>query len=248
MDDPIELIYLNTSSSHISPAYAVKMDFESKVSAHLKHPVLTSRDGLNISVTRGFLTTNSKLIGSIPLPRYIMITSSSLLPGNDTILQLLKQTLTNSITGRGTIIEVDIVSRGVAIASIDKENKWDETLLSTNVTFLHDVLKFQSVYAIWMPVDSQTEAHHKDNDIISQNRFQDNEELRYSLRSVEKYAPWIRHIYIVTNGQIPYWLNLDNPRISVVTHQDIYLNKSHLPTYSSPSIESHLHRIPGLSK
>jgi hypothetical protein len=30
MDDPIELIYLNTSSSHISPAYAVKMDFESK--------------------------------------------------------------------------------------------------------------------------------------------------------------------------------------------------------------------------
>jgi hypothetical protein len=29
--------------------------------------------------------------------------------------------------------------------------------------------------------------------------------------------------------------------------QDIYVNKSHLPTFSSPSIESHLHRIPGLS-
>jgi UDP-N-acetylglucosamine-lysosomal-enzyme len=29
--------------------------------------------------------------------------------------------------------------------------------------------------------------------------------------------------------------------------QDIFVNKSHLPVFSSPSIESHLHRIPGLS-
>lgn len=34
------------------------------------------------------------------------------------------------------------------------------------------------------------------------NRFEDNEELRYSLRSVEKFMPWVRHIYIVTNGQV----------------------------------------------
>ena len=26
-------------------------------------------------------------------------------------------------------------------------------------------------------------------------------------------------MYIVTNGQIPYWLNLDSPRISVITHE-----------------------------
>ena len=30
--------------------------------------------------------------------------------------------------------------------------------------------------------------------------------------------------------------------------QDIFKNTTHLPTYSSPAIESHLHRIPGLSK
>jgi UDP-N-acetylglucosamine-lysosomal-enzyme len=46
----------------------------------------------------------------------------------------------------------------------------------------------------------------------------DNEELRYSLRSIEKYAPWVRHIYLVTNGQVPYWLNMTNPKITVVTH------------------------------
>ena len=31
----------------------------------------------------------------------------------------------------------------------------------------------------------------------------DNQEFRYSLRSIEKYAPWVRHIWVVTNGQIP---------------------------------------------
>lgn len=30
--------------------------------------------------------------------------------------------------------------------------------------------------------------------------------------------------------------------------QEIFRNKSHLPTFSSPAIESHLHLIPGLSK
>eukprot|EP01105_Mastigella_eilhardi_P015897 TRINITY_DN363_c0_g1_i1.p1 TRINITY_DN363_c0_g1~~TRINITY_DN363_c0_g1_i1.p1 ORF type:complete len:715 (-),score=152.10 TRINITY_DN363_c0_g1_i1:452-2596(-) len=85
-------------------------------------------------------------------------------------------------------------------------------------------------------------------DAASASRFVDNEELRFSLRSVEKYAPWVRHIYIITNGQIPYWLDLSNPRISIVTHEDIFVNKSHLPTFSSPSIETHLHRVPGISK
>ena len=56
------------------------------------------------------------------------------------------------------------------------------------------------------------------DDDISASRFEDNEELRYSLRSIERFAPWVRHIYIITNGQIPYWLNLENPRITIVTH------------------------------
>jgi len=38
------------------------------------------------------------------------------------------------------------------------------------------------------------------NDITSSNRFRDNEELRFSLRSLERRAPWIRNVYIVTNG------------------------------------------------
>jgi len=65
---------------------------------------------------------------------------------------------------------------------------------------------------------------------------------------VEQHAPWVRHIFIVTNGQIPSWLNLDAPRVTLVTHDEIFFNSPPLPTYSSPAIETHLHRIPGLSK
>ncbi|XP_054001470.1 N-acetylglucosamine-1-phosphotransferase subunits alpha/beta [Hylaeus anthracinus] len=79
------------------------------------------------------------------------------------------------------------------------------------------------------------------------SRYSDKDELRYSLRSLEMYAPWVRHVYIVTNGQIPSWLDMDNPRVTLITHEDIFINKSDLPTFSSPAIESHIHRIPGIS-
>lgn len=80
------------------------------------------------------------------------------------------------------------------------------------------------------------------NDNVKPSRFHDKDELKYSLRSLEKFAPWIRKVYIVTNGQIPSWLDMDNPRVTLVTHEDIFVNKSHLPTFSSPAIESHIHR------
>ena len=53
---------------------------------------------------------------------------------------------------------------------------------------------------------------------------------------------------MVTNGQIPHWLNLDNERIKLITHDEIFKFKTDLPTFSSAAIESNLHRIPGLSE
>jgi len=78
--------------------------------------------------------------------------------------------------------------------------------------------------------------------------FRDNGELRYSLRSVEEFAPWVRKIHIVTNGQIPPWLNTNHPKISVVTHEQIFRDQGNLPTFNSNAIELQLYRIPGLSK
>jgi hypothetical protein len=72
--------------------------------------------------------------------------------------------------------------------------------------------------------------------------------LRYSLRSVERFAPWIRHIYLVTcRPQAPEWLNPDHPGASVVHHDEIFDDPRYLPTFSCHGIESYIHRIPGLS-
>jgi UDP-N-acetylglucosamine-lysosomal-enzyme len=78
-------------------------------------------------------------------------------------------------------------------------------------------------------------------------RFADHGELRHSLRSLAKFAPWVRRVFLVTNGlpgQVPSWLN--RSAVTLVSHADIFPDRSHLPTFSSPAIESHLHLIPGL--
>ncbi|KAJ3446787.1 hypothetical protein M0812_08120 [Anaeramoeba flamelloides] len=83
---------------------------------------------------------------------------------------------------------------------------------------------------------------------LSDKRIGNNAEIIYLLRSIEKYAPWFRKIYILTNNQIPNWLNLKNKRVEIVSPSDFFLNKESLPTYSSPSFELQLHRIPGISE
>ena len=71
--------------------------------------------------------------------------------------------------------------------------------------------------------------------------------IRYSLRSVAKYAPWINHIYIFTcRPQRPKWLNIDHPKISVVHHDEVF-DKEDVPTFNYNVIESYIHKIPGLS-
>lgn len=82
---------------------------------------------------------------------------------------------------------------------------------------------------------------------VSSSRFTSREELRYSLRSLEYYASWARHIFIVTDGQVPEWLDTANPKISVVDHRDIFSDPSVLPVFNSHAIESQLHHIPGLA-
>lgn len=78
-------------------------------------------------------------------------------------------------------------------------------------------------------------------------RFIDNEELRYSLRSLELYAPWINKIYIITNKQVPHWLNLNHPKIKIIDHTEI-MPKEALPNFNSNAIEHCIKNIPNLSE
>jgi hypothetical protein len=79
-------------------------------------------------------------------------------------------------------------------------------------------------------------------------RFRDNGELRYSFRSVERFAPWIRRIYLVTDGQVPDWLDADHPRVRLVDHRELFAGTGTLPTFNSHALGARLHHIEGLSE
>jgi hypothetical protein len=82
----------------------------------------------------------------------------------------------------------------------------------------------------------------------NESRFSSRDELKYSLRSVAAFADWVRHIYLVTDDQVPDWLDTSSGRITVVSHKELFPDSSALPTFNSHAIETVLHRIPGLSE
>lgn len=80
------------------------------------------------------------------------------------------------------------------------------------------------------------------------HRFTHRDELKYSLRSVSQFAEFVRHVYVVTDQQVPEWLDLSCPRLTLVDHRDIFVDPACLPTFNSHAIESQLHHIDGLSE
>ena len=84
------------------------------------------------------------------------------------------------------------------------------------------------------------------HEFLDKIRYRDRDELRYSLRSVEQYCPWVRHVYLVTDGQLPNWINLDHTKLKHIRHNQIMPMNS-LPTFNSLAIEANLHKIKGLS-
>lgn len=79
-------------------------------------------------------------------------------------------------------------------------------------------------------------------------RFRDRGELRYSMRSLLVNAPWIRHIYLVTDAQVPEWLDVSSTRITVIDHREIFCSEGGIPNFNSQAIASRVHRIPGLAE
>lgn len=81
-------------------------------------------------------------------------------------------------------------------------------------------------------------------------RFRDWETLRYQLRSIEWYMPWIRNIYIVmsiSETQIPKWLKTEHERVHIVWDWEI-VPREYLPVFNSNVIDLYIPRIEGLSE
>lgn len=129
-------------------------------------------------------------------------------------------------------------------------------------TFLDDAMLTRSfpVDAVYLWVDDEDPAWRarRDEALVALGRtpptdsadvarFRHHGELRFALRSLEYYAPWINRVFLVTDRQRPDWLTSDGSIITVVDHRDIWDRPEVLPVFNSHAITARLHHIPGLA-
>ncbi|MFC5789453.1 stealth family protein [Agromyces tardus] len=81
----------------------------------------------------------------------------------------------------------------------------------------------------------------------SEARYRQIDELKYALRSVYMFAPWVRRIFIATDSPAPKWL-AKHPKVSIVPSEAMFADPSVLPTHNSHAVESQLHHIDGLAE
>lgn len=82
---------------------------------------------------------------------------------------------------------------------------------------------------------------------VMDKRFRDWGTLKYLLRGIDLYMPFIRNVYLVVShkSQVPQWV--DSSVLKIVLHKDI-IPEEYLPTFNSTTIEMFLHRIEGLAE
>ena len=85
-------------------------------------------------------------------------------------------------------------------------------------------------------------------------RFNEVNEIEYCIKSINKFAPYVKNIYIVTDGQIPAFIKNDPTtseikNIKIIDHKEIFKNyENYLPIFNSYSIETMITRIPNLAE
>ena len=119
--------------------------------------------------------------------------------------------------------------------------------------------------AVILWVDGNDEKHKEkmlpylpDKKQISSNKFRTRfdqvNEIRFTIDSILKYAPFIRNIFVVTDNQQPNFLQDKNLRprynkVTIIDHTDIFIGfEKFLPTFNCRPIETCIYRIPGLAE
>ncbi|XP_054723754.1 N-acetylglucosamine-1-phosphotransferase subunits alpha/beta-like, partial [Uloborus diversus] len=166
-------------------------------------------DGQNYTLSAAFITDNWATPNTVLLKDVIIITDipfGVLHPSEEIVFGKFPKDVQESLSKVFFHEE-----KNLAVLTLSNTKSLSSVIKLNNITFEKKVSMILPAHLI-----VELPSVHED---ISASRFIDNEELRYSLRSLEKHAPWVQHVYIITNGQIPYWLNLDNPWITIVTHE-----------------------------
>lgn len=86
---------------------------------------------------------------------------------------------------------------------------------------------------------------YREQDEIDLDRYAQIDELKYSLRSIFTFAPWLRRVHIFTNCAAPEWF-IESDRVKWVQHEHV-ISDRYLPLFNSHSIEMFLHEIPELA-
>ena len=94
------------------------------------------------------------------------------------------------------------------------------------------------------------------DDVAGSTRYTSVGEIFYCVASLNKYAPWLNKIYIVTDNQDPMVGNFIQKHfpegsipVEIVDHKVIFKGyEEYIPTFNSISIESMTWRIPGLAE
>lgn len=87
----------------------------------------------------------------------------------------------------------------------------------------------------------------QNDDIAGATRYIQRGEIHWCIASINKFMPWVRRIFIVTDGQDPK-VKSTIP-VKIVDHKVIFRgHEQYLPTFNSLSIEAMMWRIPGLSE
>jgi len=87
-----------------------------------------------------------------------------------------------------------------------------------------------------------------------QNRFLQVNEIKFTVNSLLKFAPYLRNIFIVTDNQKPKFLKEQlltkkYDKISIIDHKTIFDGyEQYLPTFNNRTIECLMFRIPNLAE
>ena len=127
------------------------------------------------------------------------------------------------------------------------------------------VVKKRPIDAVILWVDGNDEKHRKKilpyikdvEDINSKKfrtRFDQVNEIKYTIDSILKFATYIRNIYIITDNQVPFFLKNEKTedtykKVSIIDHSVIFSGyEEFLPTFNCRPIETCLYRIPDLAE
>jgi len=108
---------------------------------------------------------------------------------------------------------------------------------------------FRFVYSDTPPFPIDIVYTWKGDETSDDIRLSNNNELKYSLRSIDLHAPWVNKIYILMNPpkKPPSWIK-DYKKIVIVDHTETFPDERYLPNTNSNAIETTIVNIKGLSE